>query len=420
MRTTSESRSRIALTLALGQAIGRGSLAFVMLLLVRELSVADYGKLALTVALVAIFVAVADGGFSRLLVRDLARAGDHGPDVWRLLGVRSLAVFAVTALVAVLALGSGRVTPGYVGLAAAFLVGEALSFGFESAAVGIERPWRFVAAQAVGAGLLLGGILMLALLHATTLEAVLGTLAVGSLGRTIAHATIWGLRRHALTAWRGGEPARDLWRAALPFLALSVMTTMHYRLAVVVLYGLRGADETAPYAAAVRVLDVAGVLGVIAFSAVAPVFSRAHQRGDAEVWRLWRRYVTRMAAVVIPLAVVLAVAGQPLASLLFGDRYAEDAGTDLSLLAPAAAVFVLISISSVVLYMDDRSGGLIRLTALNLAVNLALTVSLTALWGHHGTAVAVSIGELVGFCGFAFVIVRRHGLGSGTPGPARA
>jgi O-antigen/teichoic acid export membrane protein len=188
----------------------------------------------------------------------------------------------------------------------------------------------------------------------------------------------------------------------------------------VVLYGLRGADETAPYAAAVRVLDVAGVLGVIAFSAVAPVFSRAHQSGDVEVWRLWRRYVTRMAAVVIPVAVVLAVAARPLASLLFGVRYAEDAGTDLALLAPAAAVFVLISISSVVLYMDDRSAGLIRLTALNLAVNLVLTVSLTALWGHHGTAAAVSMGELVSFCGFAFVIVRRHGLGSGSPGPARA
>lgn len=43
------SRSSIALTLALGQAIGRGSLGLVMLLLVRELRPPEYGQLALTV-----------------------------------------------------------------------------------------------------------------------------------------------------------------------------------------------------------------------------------------------------------------------------------------------------------------------------------------------------------------------------------
>jgi len=408
------------MTLALGQAVGRGSLALAMLLLVRALSPREYGQLALTVAIVSILVAVADGGFSRLLVRDLARAGDGGAaDVWRVLGVRSGAVIAVTVLVACAGAVSGRATLGYVGLSCAFLAGEALSFGFESAAVGLERPWRFVAAQAAGAAALLTGIGTLAALDAITLESVLAMLAAASIVRTSAHAAIWGVRRRARPGWRGGPPAAELWKAALPFLALSVMTTMHYRLGVVVCYVLQGSEETAPYAAAVRVLDVAGVLGAIAFSAVAPVFSRAHQVGGAEVWRLWRRYVMRMALAAVPAAVALAIAGRPLAGLLFGERYADSAGADLSLLAPAAAFFVLLSVSSVVLYMDDRSGGLIRLTAWNLALNLALTVSLTALGGHHGTAAAVSLGEFVSFCGYAFVIARRHRPGAGARASAQ-
>jgi len=410
------SRSRIAITLALGQAVGRGSLALTMLLLVREMPASEYGRLALTVALVAILVALADGGFARLLVRDLARGAQsaRGSDVWRILGIRSVSVAAVATLVAGIGMASGWTTFAYVGLSCAFLVGEALSFGFESAAVGLERPWRFVLAQAIGAVALLAGILALVLADAATLHAVLAVLAGASFLRTIAHAAIWNAPRDALTGWRGGRPAAELWRAALPFLALTIMTTMQYRLGVVVCYVLEGPAETAPYAAAVRVLDVAGVLGAIAFAAVAPVFSRAHQAGSAEVWWLWRRYLTRMAVAAVPVAVALAVGGEAIAGLLFGQRYAQSAGTDLSLLSAAAAIFVLLSVSSVVLYMDDRSGGLMRLTALNLATSLALTITFTALYGHHGTAAAVSIGELLSLGGFAVVIAYRYRLRDGS------
>jgi len=381
-----------------------------MLLLVRELSVPHYGQLALTVAIVAIFVAVADGGFSRLLVRDLARTGERGvADIWRILRLRLVSVLGVTALVAAVGLASGWAAIGYVALSSTFLIGEALSFGFESAAVGLERPWRFVVAQAIGAGVLLGGLCLLAALDATTLNSALATLAVAAFVRTLAHTAIWRSRQPVDDRPRPAvRDASELWKAALPFLALSVMTTVHYRFGIVVCYLLRGASETAPYAAAVRVLDVAGVLGAIAFSALAPVFSRAHQAGNAEVWRLWRRYVGMVAVVALPAGVTLAVAGDPLAGLLFGERYAASAGTDLSLLAPAAGIFMLLSVSSVVLYMDDRSGALLRLTALNLATSLILTVVLTAVGGHRGTAAAVSVGEIVSFIGFAYVIARRH------------
>jgi len=423
--TRPASRSRIALILAFGQAIGRGALALAMLLLVRELSAPAYGQLALAVAIVAILVAVADGGFSRLIVRDLARTGDHDTEqIWRVMGVRAVSVVAVTVLVAALGIASGRAAISYVGLSSAFLVGEALSFGFESAAVGLERPWRFVAAQATGAVVLLGGVVALVALDAATLDSVLATLATASCVRALAHAAIWGLHRRRPGhegATRGGDAtASELWRAALPFLALSVMSTLQYRFGVVICYGMRGSAETAPYAAAVRVLDIAGVLGAIAFSAVAPVFSRAHQAGGADVWRLWRRYVTLVALAAAPITAALALGGRPLASWLFGQRYAESAGTDLSLLAPAAGIFILLSVSSVVLYMDDRVSGLLRLTALNLVASLALTLSFTALAGHHGTAAAVSLGELVSFAGFAFVIARRHRAGPGSPATPRS
>lgn len=84
------------------------------------------------------------------------------------------------------------------------------------------------------------------------------------------------------------------------------------------------------------------------------------------------------------------------------------------------ASLVLLSVSSVVLYMDDRAGGLIRLTALNLAVNLVLTVSLTSFGGHRGTAVAVSMGELFSVCSFALIIARRHRGGTVARAPTQS
>jgi O-antigen/teichoic acid export membrane protein len=98
-----QARQPVALTatLGLGQLIGRGALAVGLLILVRELSATDFGDLSLALAVVQVLMTVADGGFSRLLVRDVARDGASGAGlVKQLLAARMLSVVAVLVLTA--------------------------------------------------------------------------------------------------------------------------------------------------------------------------------------------------------------------------------------------------------------------------------------------------------------------------------
>ena len=413
------SRGARAGALGLGQALGRGSLAVAVVVLVRYLQPEAYGDLAFAIAFVAISAAFADGGFSRLLVRETARApGNPVLTVWELLTVRLVPLTAVTVPVTLVAVaGISGFPRGFALLTVAYLTMEAIAFGFENAAVGAERPWRFVVAQSAGALALLGGLAILIKADAVTLASAMALLAGASLVKVIAHAGLWDAP-HEISMLRG-RPLRVRRRLAqaLPFLALTAITTVYYRLGVVLLHLLRGGEETAPYAAAFRVIDAIGVLGAILFAVVAPGFARAHVDSPSEVWALWRSVVARTALVSIPVAALLAIFAEPIAEILFGSRYAESAGADLRLLAPCAAFILLLSATSVVVYMGDDTAGIIRLTGLNLAIIASLTLLLAQLAGDRGAAVATSLAEMLSFSGFALLVWRRYGRAKGPACP---
>lgn len=144
-------RARIAAILLLGQGLGRGSQAIYSVLMVRELSKAGYGDMATVLASCGVLVAVGDLGFSRLIIRDAARAHDRTMLAREMLRVRAGGVLVVVALLALA--GVAGVVPGgeLLGLAGAFyLFAEGLSYGYEAAAAGVEKPSRFAGVQGLG------------------------------------------------------------------------------------------------------------------------------------------------------------------------------------------------------------------------------------------------------------------------------
>lgn len=413
---------RLGGTLALGQLAGRGALALALLVLVRELARNDFGNLVLVLALVQIAATLADAGFSRLLVRDVARSRTHKiAMVRRLLLLRAAALPPVVAAsVLLLMLVATPMTGGQAALALVYLGCESLAYGFESAAVGAERPWRFVVAQALSAGALLGGVAALVVADAVTLDRAIAVLAGASALKLLAHLLAW---RAALRARPLGPlaPARELYRQALPFLGLAVLATVYYRVGVIVLHALRGAGETASYGAALRVLDAVAIGAGIAFAAVSPALSRAHADRPEAIWGLWLRMVRRAGAVVIPGAVLMAVGAPVIARVLFGASYEESAGADLRILAPGAALMVLQSLTAAVVFMANDHRDVLRLTAVNVLACVLASAALSAAFGSTGAALALTLSELLSFVTFAWLIRRRHRSphAVGRPPPSR-
>lgn len=399
---------RFAATLGVGQATGRGAVALALLLLIRVLSETEYGNLAFVLAVTAILITVADGGFARLLVRDMAREkGDPALLVGRLMRVRFAGVLA-TALVAAVAFPlvldgfSGRVTL----LAVIYLLCEATSFGFENAAVGAERPWRFVLAQSAGGGALLAGVGALLAQGSASLEQALAVFAAAGVVKLAGHLATWRPPGREDASSRGS--ARALWREAAPFLLLALLATVYYRVGVIALHTVRGPEETASYAAAIRIVDVVAVLAGLAFAAISPSLSRAHRDDPRVIWATWVRYVRLSVLAVVPAAVMLALVAPWLCGVLFGADYGDSAGADLRWLAPGIALLIPQAASAAVVFMGDSHRNVLVLTSVNVAVSVVSSIGLSAAFGSVGTAAALSLAEALSFASFALLISRQY------------
>jgi O-antigen/teichoic acid export membrane protein len=405
----SAARLRLAGTLALGQLAGRGGLAVALLLLIRDLPVRDFGILAVVLAIVSVMATVADAGFARLIVRDVSRGGpDAGSLVSELMRVRSLAVGVIVLLCAVaLALVPTSLPGSVVVLALAYLALEATAYGFESAAIGSERPWRFVAAQSLAAAALLGGVIGLSLANSVTLPSAMAVLVLASTIKVGSHLLAWRRRGRSVPSVPR-RAIRSLLRQSMPFFALALMATVYYRIGVVALYGVRGAQETASYAAAFRVVDVVAVLAGLAFSGVSPALSRLHRDRPDQIWNVWLRMVGLSGMAVVPPAVLALLFAEPLCELLFGPDYREAAGADLRLLVPAIVLMVPQALSAAVVFMADEHSGVLALTAINVSVCVAASIVGAQALGSEGAALALSCAEALSFVTFALLISHRY------------
>jgi O-antigen/teichoic acid export membrane protein len=394
---------------AVGQAAARGGVAIYSLVLIHQLSSAQYGNFAYALGLFGILLVVADGGFSRLLVRDVARSDRPAPLISSLLTVRALCVLMIVVLcIPVGVLGLLPFDSAAFAILLAALMFESLAIGFESAAIGAELPSR------VAIGQILASVALL-----SWLVVILGpgrTLAAAFAGLAIAAAVklVW----HVVAFVGGDEEARlgthfanfsGRLQQAWPYLALSILGIVYYRIDVVLLHALKGATATAPYAAAYRVVDAALVAGGVVAAVMAPRLSRDHGGAPGAVVARWRRYLLgTLAASAVPVA-LLAIFAHPIARVLFGQRYEHSAGDALLLLAPGIVFMLLHMVNAAAVLMGNEQRWILVLSAFNVAFNIALTSILVDADGSSGAALATTISEVVTFTSLAVIIPRRFG-----------
>jgi O-antigen/teichoic acid export membrane protein len=401
-------RLRSGLIIAAGQAGIRSAVAIYALVLIRYLTPSGYGEFAFTVSVVSILLFVADGGFTRLLIRDVARSpGPVTHVVNQILVVRAVVVSVAVALTGLAALVG--VLPVHGSLLPALLAAlgfQALAVGFESAAIGMENTKRLAAGQYLEAVVLLTWLGALLAIGPTPSLAIAGMAAAAAI-KLVFHTVIWIIRGAAPLALPSSVTAVRWTRQAGPFLLLGALGTIYYKFDIVILHTMRGSAATAPYAAAYRVVDASSVLGAILLAAISPHLSRLQQQGAHLVLDPWRRYVRRTAALLILPVAALAIAAEPIAGLLFGHRYMTSAGTNLRILAPSILFMVLHHINVAVMFADDDQRLNMVVSSFSVLGNVALTSSLVALNGANGAALASTLSEVVLFSGYAFWIRRR-------------
>jgi len=155
------------------------------------------------------------------------------------------------------------------------------------------------------------------------------------------------------------------------------------------------------------------VLGIAVGTAILPPLSRQVRLGDdAGAIVTQNRGLELALLLTLPAAVGLAVAAQPILLVLF--QHGRFAAADTAATAPALAAyaaglpaFVMVKVMAPGYFARQDTRTPVKIAAVTMAVNVALTIGLGSLWAQTGIALALSLSGWVNALTLTAVLHRR-------------
>jgi O-antigen/teichoic acid export membrane protein len=372
-------------------AIAGGKLLLLALLAVaaRRLSLADFGYFSVVVALSHLLFQLIDAGVSTAVWREASSAADGGRRAIRsALGLRAGTV-PLGALAAWAALSWIDAPP------AALTMGWLVAAGVGVDSLTNLRQALFKAHEKLrdDALVLLGNRFVYV---ATGLTALLfggGLVGLGAaylLGQLAGYVLSWRSVLPSAGELAAEPTPRRLAALSWPLALVGAFTVVYFRIDALLLQKIAGAEASAYYGAAYRLLEAAMIAPAAFLAAWFPRLARAVENGDAgeptlNAWVL----LMRVAAAGVSFGLVFA---PDVLALFFGARYAA-AGAALRVLLIALLPIYANYLLTHVLIARRRQSYYARVVAICAAVNLAANLALIPLAGPVGAAVATVLTE---------------------------
>lgn len=241
--------------------------------------------------------------------------------------------------------------------------------------------------------LLLACILVPILLGGDAFELVIAVLAYAVLRAAVSYPLVF-MSLPSESAELPDDLPRRQWQYAVPLgLEAFVGRANRYVDRFIIGYFLAEAAVADYHVAAQDIPLVKAVpLGFVGI--MVPVYTRLRMRGDLDqVQALWQRAMTVVSSFTIPVAVFLCASAPDFLHLLFGPEYTT-AATAFRIFS--VAIFFRWAHFGTLLQAWENSGGILRISAIMLAVNALLNLPLTYFFGVAGAATATVLSSLVG------------------------
>jgi O-antigen/teichoic acid export membrane protein len=391
----------------MGYGVGVLLVAAASVFLLRYLGVADFGRFATIMSLIAIVSGVTDAGLTAVGARDLPlRARAEQPRLLaNLLGLRLL----LTPL-GVLGAAAFAIVAGYDDelVLGTLLAGAGLVLINAQATMMLPlqvdlRIGRLTAAEVLRQALTVAGIVVLVAAGASLLPFFAVPIIVG-LGVLAASPLLIGPYLVFRPALDRGE-WRILVREALPLAASLVMSVIYFRVLIILVSLLSTAHETGLYATSFRVFEILFGLPTLVLTVALPVLAVAHD--DRARLRYVLQRMTEVGAIAaVFLAILIVIVARPIIELLGGSEYA-DAAPILSIQAFALVAVFLGQVWQLGLISIRRQSALVLANGVALALVLALGLALIPVYDAIGAAVAAVVAE-VALAATLFVLIARE------------
>lgn len=209
---------------------------------------------------------------------------------------------------------------------------------------------------------------------------------------TVAAALVAVLVRRRGTGLGGGRfrtsSARALVGYGIPYAAIGVLQNASYRLDILLVQGFLGSAAVGHYSIAVSFGEMLWYLPAAVGFVLLPRVAGGSGAAETATLARWTFALTALAACC------LGVAAEPLIGLLYGEAYLP-AVAPLRLLLVGLVANVWYQVLSGYLLGRGRLKGLVGVTGVGLAVNVALNVVLIPRLGIGGAALASSVSYTV-------------------------
>lgn len=376
--------SALALTADL---VGKTGTLLLTLATARLLSVREFARFAVCLALIAVLTALFDAGAQTLLTRDGAAAPERRRGLLSALtkGRLPLAAFAVAIAVPV-----GRLTLGETAMLAS--VGIALTAAVALSLSGLCRSDEQMRPE-TNARLVLALLQLVAIAAAWLFRADADRLLVLLLAAN-AIALIPFLRpAQRLLGGTTSEKASSAVRRAAPFGLMALATIVFYRAGTLVLGAFSSARETAVFSVASNLSFALLALPNAITTGLLPRLAATHL--PSEQAALARRALIWTFALTLPLALATAGLGPVVLPLVLGRVYGA-AAAPLAVLIMSVLLIAVSGIAGTLLIVRGRTRALALQVFVSLGVNLLALVLLIPALGAFGAALATLLCESVG------------------------
>lgn len=377
----------------LGYGAGVLLVAAASVFLLRYLGVADFGRFATIMSLIAIVSGVTDAGLTAVGARDLPlRPRSEQPRLLaNLLGLRLLltpvGVLGATAF-ALLAGYDDELVLGTLLAGAGLVLINTQATMMLPLQVDL-RIGRLTAAEVLRQALTVAGIVVLVAAGASLLPFFALPIVVG-LGVLAASPLLVGSNLVFRPAFERTE-WRSLLREALPLAASLVMSVIYFRVLIILMSLIATAEETGLYATSFRVFEILFGLPTLVLTVALPVLAVAHDNRPRLRYVLQR--MTEVGAIAaVFLAILIVIVARPMIELLGGSEYA-DAAPILRIQAFALVAVFLGQVWQLGLISIRRQSALVLANGVALVLVVVLGLVLVSAYDSTGAAIAAVVAE---------------------------
>lgn len=379
----------------LGYGVGLIATAAASVALLRDLSVAAFGRYTVVSALLAIVTALSDAGLTAIGQRAYVRATSDAERRSLMRGLLGLRI-ALTPPVAAVAIGFS-VLVGYttdqtlatvIGSAALVLTNAAVTLVLPQSVrmnlgrVTVVDVTRQLVLMVGLAGLAAAGVGFVTLFFAYVASGIATVIAAVVVSDTVDRITpsfdpiLW----------------RRLGREAIPLVLGSAINIVYLRLLVILISLLATAHVTGIFGASYRIVEIFTSIPQLMAGAIFPLLAHAGREDENRLAYIVQRTAEASLLIGAGTALALSLAARPVLQLLGGAQYTSSA-TILSLQAFALIGTFLTQIWVFALIAIDRQRAIAQVNAIGVAVVVVLGLTLIPLAGARGAAIAAIVGE---------------------------